>query len=238
MTAINFVLVHGAWHGGWCWGRVRPLLERSGHRVLTPTQTGLGERAHLMSPDIDLTLFTEDIARVLIMEELSDVVLVGHSFAGAAISGVADRMADRLRRLIYLDALVIGTGETPISRNPSDVAAQRIKASQEFDGGLSMPVPPPSAFGVTRPEDVAWIGGRLTPHPLKTFMSALTLNNPVGNGVAATYIACTEPWYAPLASSRERARELGWPIAEIATGHDAMVTAPEELAALLIEIAG
>jgi pimeloyl-ACP methyl ester carboxylesterase len=237
MTGRTFVLVHGAWHGGWCWGRVRPLLEDRGHRVVTPTQTGLGERAHLLSPAIDLSLFAEDITRVLVTEQLEDVVLVGHSFGGNAITGVADRMPERLRHLIYLDAIVIRSGETPMSRVPTEVAAARIKASEEFDGGLSMPVPPPEAFGVTRPDDVAWIGDRLVPHPLKTFMSALALNNPIGNGVPATYIACTEPWYAPLASSRERVRDMGWPVREIATGHDAMVTAPSELADMLMEIA-
>jgi pimeloyl-ACP methyl ester carboxylesterase len=238
MSTTTFVLVHGAWHGGWCWGRVRPLLEAEGHRVLTPTQTGLGERAHLLSPAIDLELFAEDIARVFLMEDLSDVVLVGHSFAGAAITGLADRMPERLRQLVYLDALIVESGETPMSRVPAEVAEQRMAASRAFDGGLSMPVPPPEAFGVTRPEDIGWIGDRLVPHPLRTFMSALTLANPIGNGVPATYIACTEPWYGPLASSRERARALGWPMREIATGHDAMVTAPGGLARLLTDIAG
>ena len=237
MARRTFMLVHGAWHGGWCWGRVRPLLEARGHTVLTPTQTGLGERAHLLSREIDLNVFVEDIARVFIMEQLEDVVLVGHSFAGNAISGIAEQMPERLRQLIYLDAILIQSGETPFSRNPPQVAAARIKASQDFDGGISIPVPPLDAFGVTKPEDIAWIGNRLVPHPLQTFQSALSFSNPIGNGVPATYIACTEPWYAPLASSRDRAKEMGWPIREIATGHDAMVTAPGELAELLIEIA-
>ena len=232
-----FVLVHGAWHGGWCWGRVHPLLEQSGHTVFTPTQTGLGERAHLLSREIDLTLFVEDIVRVIEMERLNEIVLVGHSFAGAAITGVADRIAGRLRQLVYLDALLVRTGETPMSRVPPEIAEQRRKASQDFDGGLSMPIPAPAAFGITRPEDVDWVAGRLTPHPRNTFETALTLNHPIANGVPATYIACADPWYAPLASSRERARGFGWPMREIATGHDAMVTAPGDLVRMLIEIA-
>lgn len=236
--ASTVVLVHGAWHGAWCWDRVKPLLEAEGHRVCTPTQIGLGERAHLLSDRIDLSAFVDDIARLLVGEDLRDVVLVGHSFAGASIIGVADRMPERLRQLVFLDALIVGSGETPFSKVPPQVAQQRIAAAEAHDGGLSIPIPPVSAFGMGEPEDIAWVTPRLTPHPLRTFQTSLTLEHPVANGVPATYVICSEPVYGPLESSRRWARNSGWPIVELATGHDAMVTAPRETAELLCRLAG
>src|SRR5690349_12899671 len=105
MISKTYVLVHGAWHGGWCWSKVAAILRGRGHAVVTPTQTGLGERSHLLSKSIDLDVFVADIANVIKYEELNEVVLVGHSFGGNAISGVADKMPQRIRRLVYLDAV-------------------------------------------------------------------------------------------------------------------------------------
>jgi pimeloyl-ACP methyl ester carboxylesterase len=235
-TKPVFVLVHGAWHGGWCWVKVRQRLRREGYRVFTPTQTGLGQRCHLMSDSIDLNVFVDDIANVIRFEQLENVVLVGHSFAGTSISGVANRLPDRLKRLVYLDSLIVKSGETPLSRAPAHVIAERIKAAQVFSSGVSLPPPSPEAFGVTDPEQAAWLTRRLTPHPMKAYQSTLELEPDITNGVPATYIVCTDPLYAPLASSRERAREMGWDIAELATGHDAMVSAPDETAELLLSL--
>jgi pimeloyl-ACP methyl ester carboxylesterase len=147
----TFVLVHGAWHGGWCWSKVAAILRGRGHTVLTPTQTGLGERSHLLSPAIDLDTFVTDIANVLKFEDLKDVVLVGHSFGGNAISGVADRMPARLRQIVYLDAVILENGQTVFSQLPPDIVAARTKAAQESSGGLSLPTPLASAFGVSNP---------------------------------------------------------------------------------------
>ena len=108
---MTFVLVHGAWHGGWCWRFVRDLLEKSGHRVHAPSLTGLGERKHLARPDIDLDTHIADIVSLLEMEDLSDVVLVGHSYGGMVITGVADRAPERIGRLVYLDAFVPEDGK-------------------------------------------------------------------------------------------------------------------------------
>jgi pimeloyl-ACP methyl ester carboxylesterase len=234
----TFVLVHGAWHGGWCWRAVAEMLRAAGHRVFTPTQTGLGERAHLLSRETTLDVFIEDIAQVLHFEQLEDVVLVGHSFGGIAISGVADRMPERLRQLVYLDSLILQHGQTALGQVPPDVAAARVQAAQESSGGLSLPAPPATAFGLLRDEDIAAVGPRLTPHPMATYTSPLRLKHELANGVARTYIVCTQPGYATLARSRDLARALGWPLREIATGHDAMVSAPAELAAMLTDIAG
>ncbi len=232
-----FVLVHGAWHGGWCWAGVRRSLEAKGHRVFTPTQTGLGERSHLLSRSIDLNVFVQDIVNVLLYERLQDVVLVGHSFGGTSISGTAQQMPDALRHLIYLDALLIKSGETPFSRALPENVQARTAAAETFSEGLA--VPPPSApdFGVTDEKQAAWLESCLTPHPLKTYQSTLDLGQDMTNGVPATYIVCTDPLYDNLATSRGRARSLDWPIEEIATGHDAMVSAPNETADLLMKIA-
>jgi pimeloyl-ACP methyl ester carboxylesterase len=232
-AAKTFVLVHGAWHGGWCWSKIAPILRARGHTVLTPTQTGLGERSHLLSRSIDLDVCVADIANVLKFEDLKDVVLVGHSFGGNAISGVADRMPDRIRQLVYLDAIILEHGQSPFSRLPPDIVASRTKLAEESSGGLSLPPPPASAFGVTKAKEAEWVNRHLTPHPFATFTSPLKLANKVGNGLPATYIVCTDPIYQPLESSRTWIREHGWKTVEIAAGHDAMVIAPDRLADLL-----
>ena len=235
--AQTFVLVHGAWHGGWCWSRVADRLRASGHQVFTPTQTGLGERKHLMSKDITLDVFVKDIANLIEAEELSNVVLVGHSFGGMAISGVADAMPDKIRHLVYLDSLMVEGGKSPFDGLPPDVVAARRKAAEESSGGLSLPAPPASAFGVSDPKDAEWVKRRLTPHPLGTYTSPLNIKGPVGNNLPRTYIACTNPSYAALENSRKWVKaQTGWRWAEISTGHNAMVMQPEELTRMLISL--
>jgi pimeloyl-ACP methyl ester carboxylesterase len=231
--AKTFVLVHGAWHGGWCWNKVATNLRGRGHTVFTPTQTGLGERSHLMSASINLDVFVTDIANVLTWEDLHDVVLVGHSFGGAAVSGVADRMPARIRRLVYLDAGMLENGQSVFDLLPPDVVAARTQAAQESSGGLSLPSPPASAFGISDPAQAAWVEARMTPHPLNTYTSPLRLAHPVGNGLPAIYVVCTDPLYGPAEASRAWVRAAGWKMVEIATGHDAMVSAPDRLADLL-----
>ncbi len=233
----TFVLVHGAFHGGWCWSRVAEILRASGHVVFTPTQTGLGERRHLLSPGITLDTFVDDICAVLDFEELQDAVLVGHSFGGISISGVADRMPERVRHLVYLDSRILEAGQSMLDADPERSGAwQRI--AQE-SGGFSIRPPPATYFDCPDPADVAWIARRLTPHPLGTFTSPLNLANPViGNGRPCTYVACMDPVYPWLEPCRTWARRrAGWGWAEVAAGHDAMVSAPAELAALLVRLA-
>jgi pimeloyl-ACP methyl ester carboxylesterase len=231
--AKTFVLVHGAWHGGWCWSKVASILRGRGHSVFTPTQTGLGERSHLLSKSIDLDVFITDIANVLKWEDLNDVVLVGHSFGGNAVSGVADRMRDRIRSLVYLDAVVLENGQSVFSQLPKDVVEARTKAAQETSGGLSIPAPPPSAFGITDAAQAQSVASRLTPHPFYTYVSPLKLENKVGNALPASYIVCTDPIYKVLETSRNWVKAAGWKMVEIRAGHDAMVIAPERLAELL-----
>lgn len=234
----TFVLIHGAWHGGWCWSRVADRLRAAGHTVFTPTCTGLGERAHLLSRDITLDTFTKDIAGVIEAEELRDVVLVGHSFGGNPTSGVAELMPDRIRHLVYLDSLMVEPGKSPFESLPPDVVAARRKAAQETSGGLSLPNPAPSVFGVPDGPDADWVKRRLTPHPIGTYESKLPIKGPVGNNLPRTYIHCTNPSYPALQASRQWVKaQSGWRWMEIATGHDAMVMAPDELARMLTGIA-
>jgi pimeloyl-ACP methyl ester carboxylesterase len=232
-----FVLVHGSWHGGWCWREVADHLRAAGHPVFTPTQTGLGERAHLMSGAITLDTFAEDITGVIRFEDLQEVVLVGHSFGGNTISGVADRMPERLHHLVYLDAMILEAGQSAFDILPPEAVAARTKASMEFDGGLSVPPPSAEALGILKPEDAARTLPRLTPHPMSVNRAPLNLSHPIGNGVAKTYVLCTDPIYPALERSRAFARAQGWPIVELATGHDAMVTAPRDTADLLLRLA-
>lgn len=233
---MNFVLVHGAWHGGWCWRGVAGWLRAAGHEVFTPTLTGLGERAHLLRADTGLATHIEDLCAVLAGEELEEVVLVGHSFAGLVISGVADRLPQRLRRLVYLDALVVDSGRSALSVFPPDV--QRERARTIDAEGWRMAIPSPAKFGVTDPAQVAWLQRRLTPHPLKAYTDTLQLAHPLANGVPRSYIAVTDPWYAPLEEVRRAIRaQPDWDWHELAAGHDAMLTSPATLAALLEELA-
>jgi pimeloyl-ACP methyl ester carboxylesterase len=237
-AAKTYVLVHGAWHGGWCWVHVADALRGMGHRVTTPTQTGLGERKHLLSKNITLDTFVADIVNHIEAEELDDVILVGHSFGGNSISGAADKLGSRIRHLVYLDSVILENGRSMFSALPPEVVAARMKAVAEVGQGMFIPPPPPAAFGI--PETHAqseWVRRRLTAHPVGTYDSPLNLANEVGNKRPRTYVVCADPIYAPLESSRQWVkRQRGWSWQEIATGHDAMVTAPAELARMLAAI--
>jgi pimeloyl-ACP methyl ester carboxylesterase len=227
-----FVLVHGAWHGGWCWRRVARLLRDAGHEVFTPTLTGFGERAHLLSADIGPDTLVQDLVGVLDSEELTDVVLVGHSFGALVALAVAERVPERLRRIVLLDGLVVDAGETPFAGLPPASAAARTAAA-EASGGVAFPPPGGAAFGLADPEDIAWVDRRLTPHPLRTYAEPFPLHAPLGGGRPVTYVACTGPAYPAIHSAHAIVRREGWEFRELATGHDAMISAPEATAELL-----
>jgi pimeloyl-ACP methyl ester carboxylesterase len=235
--ARDYVLVHGAWHGAWCWRRVVDRLQQAGQRVLTPTLTGLGDRVHLARPDTTIELFAEDIINAMDAEEVSGAILVGHSFAGRPISLVADRIPHRLQHLVYLDAGLPDNGVSHLDAMTPALQEARIKAANAFDGGMSLPPPPPEDLGVTDPGDAAWLQRRLVPHPFSSFRSAIQLTHALGNGLPVTYIRCTSPVYQPMEASARRARGMeGWRYVELAAGHDAMVTSPQELADILLAI--
>src|SRR5688572_23542716 len=170
----TFVLVHGAWSGGWCYARVAALLRARGHTVFTPTLSGQGERAHLFSGAINLSTHIADVLGVLHYERLSDVVLAGHSYGGMVITGVADRIADKVKALAYLDAFVPENGQSLFDIN-IPVNTQRFLDSAGAAGGLSVPAPPASYFGVNA-ADAATVDALATPFPLGCFTEKLTLS--------------------------------------------------------------
>jgi len=231
----TFVLLHGSWHGGWCWAKVAEPLRAKGHRVYTPTQTGLGERSHLLSKNLTLDTWITDLVNVLEWEDLTNAIVVGHSFGGVMITGAADRVPQRIGHLVYLDSIILRDGESAFSTLPPDVVAARRKLA-ESSGGVSLTVPDPSAFGITDPNDAAWVKSKCTPHPISTYESRITLKNPVGNGRPVTYIAM-KPDYPATAGVRTFAKaQPGWRYVELNGGHDAMVTTPQGLIDILLSV--
>lgn len=237
MTIKNYVLVHGAYHGGWCWKFVAELLRAQGHRVFTPTLTGLGERLHLLPSKPDLDTHIEDVVRVIANEELRDVILVGHSYGGAVVTGAADRARDAIAHLVYLDALVLQPGKAVLDGASNETLAFYESLRAGNDGPGAIPIPPIEFFAVYEQEQVEWLQRRLNPHPVETFFTKLRLQHPLGAGRPVTYITCTDPYFPQTEVFRNFAKTVpGWNQLDIATGHDAMVTAPEELAELLNNI--
>jgi pimeloyl-ACP methyl ester carboxylesterase len=233
-----FVLVHGAFHGGWCWRRVGDRLTAAGARVFAPTMTGLGERAHLLNDMVGIETFFQDTVAVIEAEELTDIVLVGHSFGGAVITGVADRIPERIARLVYLDAVVPLNGQSALSTLPADTQAIRLRTAQATPAGLIIPLPTETMFDLPLGPDRDWVARRITPHPLAAYTDPIVLSHSVGNGRPRVYIRCTNPVYPAVVPSYERIKaEGGWTLVDIATGHDAMVSAPEALADILLSYA-
>ena len=240
----NFVLVHGAWHGGWCWQRVTATLQKSGHCVHAVTLTGLGERAHLLSPSINLDTHINDVINLIESEELSDVVLAVHSYAGIVGTAVADRLDQRLKHLVYVDAVVPKPSESWSSTQSSATQQQRLAAAQA-SSHFSFPPPDPEVFGLTG-ADHAWVKRRQTPHPGNTYQAPLDFDVQRVAAVARTYVSCTKPALATLATSRQRVVdpafwEGAWlpnsRVIEISTGHDPMVSEPATLARILADCA-
>jgi pimeloyl-ACP methyl ester carboxylesterase len=232
----TFVLVHGGFHGGWCWQKVAPLLRAAGHEVSTPTLTGLGERAHLLGPAITLETHVQDVLGVLTHEELTGVILVGHSMAGTVITVVADRAPERQAHLVYLDASVPRDGENDLDCQ-TEATRARWAAGPRLGDYAAVPRAREQPFGVTDAADARWVNAHLVPHPLRAFTDRAQLRHPDAFAERRTFIACTGPdGTQPLSPVAERVRaEAGWRYRELATGHDAMVTAPRELADLLLE---
>ena len=232
----HFLLIHGAWHGGWVWNEISDILRYQRYSVSTPTLTGLGEKKHLLSSKITIKTFIEDVVNHIIFEDLNNIILVGHSFAGSVISGVADRLKDRIQKLIYFDAMILIDGQKPFDITPKETVEQRIELAKKFGNNISIPAPSADAFGVFDIKKSLLLEEKLTPHPLSAFQSKLILKNEVGNGIPLSYIFCTKPVYKSLESSREVVRKMKWPIFELNAGHDAMLTHPKETLNLLMKI--
>ena len=227
-----FVLVHGAFQGGWVWRPVSSLLRGAGHAVFTPTLTGAGERTHLIERDIDLSVYIRDVVNTIHFEDLNDVILVGHSYAGMIITAVADEMPDRVSNLVYLDAVVPEAGKSFV-----DIAGSGFgQLLARHTIGWKVRPWPLQAFGISREEDRQWFSSHLVHFPSAAFASTFP-----GTGshsrVDRTYIRCTENQSEFLQRTADQCRHERWNYYELPTGHSPMITLPAELAGLLVHIA-
>ncbi|WP_083472726.1 alpha/beta hydrolase [Kibdelosporangium phytohabitans] len=237
----TFLLVHGAWHSGRCWERVVPLLEPAGHRVLTPSLTGYGDKAHLLGPDVGLDTHVDDV--VTAIGDHTDVILVGHSYAGLVISSAANRVPDRVEHLVYLDAMVPADGETAVDVQPVTQSLIDL-AARSGDGWRVPPLPqqppPLGLFGVTDPADIAWLRTMISDGPVRCLQQPVRLDNPAVNAIPRTHIHCVGA--TPDGITRRPVPAVqpnGCPsqVWELPTGHDCMITMPTELSGLLLKLA-
>lgn len=229
-----YVLVHGAWHGGWCWQQVSEKLRKQGALVYTPTLSGLAERKNELDSTVNLSTHIHDIIDLITKEDLHNVILVGHSYGGEVIAGVADSIPGRLKKLVYLDALLVENGQSTLSVNTKENMELFSKTAMEFDKGLSIPSPSSTWFGVKDSIAIKWADARLTNQPFRTFTQPVSLKHVYGNNLPQIYIACRNPELAVLEQFATKAKnDKTWKYYELNTGHDAMITMPVELTALL-----
>ena len=239
----TFILVHGAWGGGWHWKWVAPYLRVAGHTVYTPSLTGMGDRAHLISPAVDLDTHILDVANLLQYEDLQDVVLVGWSYGGMPVTGAADRVPERIAHIVFLDSDIPRDGDTSVP--PGQIAAREAMAWEQGYGWFVPPRPDiwDGYLGRWLPEDMRqWIFARLTPHPLRTWTQPIRLMNPKLATIPCTYIRCTvdvDETTEDTIRQNERIRaETSWRYRELETNHFAPFTEPRATADLLLEAAG
>jgi pimeloyl-ACP methyl ester carboxylesterase len=231
----TFLVCHGAWSAGWAWKKMHPLMQKAGHRLVTPTYTGLGERAHLAHPAIDLETHIADMLNVIKYEDLRDFVLIGHSYGGMVATGVADRARDKVKHLIYIDAFVPADGQSLLDFLPASEQRRMREGAQSGDGWRVPPNPTPAD---TPPEDVAWLNERRVHTPLKCFEAKLKLEKgPLT--MPRSYIYATR--FPPLNVFGQFAEmtknDPAWRYDEIDASHSPNVTAPAALMAMLEKIA-
>lgn len=239
----TFVLVHGAWHGGWCYRDTAQALRAAGHTVFTPTHTGLGERAHQSSEAITLETHIRDVVGCIEAEELNDIILCGHSYGGMVITGVADRMPERIRSLVYLDAFLPENGDSLIGllgqALPAEVAAQFVGAFRGTalagHSGMMQPIPA-EAFNVL-PANRAWVERRCVPQALATFDMPVLLTGDHAKVKQRLYILADNWEPSPFRHFAKKVEgQPGWRVTKLPSSHDVMVDMPKELAAELIKL--
>jgi pimeloyl-ACP methyl ester carboxylesterase len=242
----TFVLVHGAWGGGWVWKKVIPLLRAAGHDAYATTATGMGDRVHLAGPTVDLDTHITDVANVLAFEELTEVTLVGWSYGGMIITGVAERMPERLAGLIYLDANVPADGENSYDTElcSEEVrAADRAAADAVGQPDVILVDPYLDWIGSMMPDpaDRAWLLPRLVPQPLATYTQPIRLGNPAAAAIPRAFIFCTEGKddaaenFTVHTATRLRSAP-GWRYEELADTHLAPVNAPQATTEVLLSL--
>jgi len=230
----TFLVCHGAWSAGWAWKKMHPLMQAAGHRLVTPSYTGLGERAHLAHPGIDLDAHIEDMLNVIKYEDLRDIVLIGHSYGGMVATGVADRARDKIEQLIYIDAFVPNDGQSLLDLYEAD----RPRMQELLKSGDGWRVPPNPTPSDTPPADVEWLSARRVDMPIKCFEAKLRLHGrPLTLPRSYIYATRITPadTFGPFA--RETKNDPDWKYYEIDASHSPNVTAPEALMALLVKIA-
>ena len=232
MSGRSYVLVHGAWHGGWCWSRVAGRLRAAGHQVYTPTLTGLGERSHLSGPHVNLTTHVTDVASVFRWEDLHDVVLCGHSYGGFVISGVAEEVGERIRALIFLDAFVPEDGQAMIDA----LAEQQRERTRGQAASGSIPPIPAEYFRVNA-ADRAYVDRLCVPQPPATFTEPLRLTGARERVPQRVFIRAADYPAEHFERARARSVAAGWTVHDVHAGHDVMLDAPAELSAILLDYA-
>ena len=231
----TFVLVHGAWHGGWCWRRVADLLQRQGHTVFAPTLTGLADRSHLLAPGVGLATHITDIVNLLKWEQLSDVVLCGHSYGGMIITGVAEQMQPAIQSIVYLDAFVPLAGESVFDL--TGPAVHKVLREAQEKNQIAVPPRSAEAFGVNE-RDRAWVDSQCTPQPVATFTEKLAAAGAHERIAKKTYIRAASYPSPGFDKALARAKaDPSWRTYAADCGHDVMIDAPEWLAKVLNEVA-
>ena len=234
-NAKTFILVHGAWHGGWAWQRVTDRLRARGHSVFAPTNTGLGERAHLLRPGIDLSLHIVDVLGVIKYERLRNFVLVGHSYGGCVISGIAEAVPDAIQSIVFLDAFIPDNGDSTLDL--VQPAVQDVIRGALARGEITVPVRDAAAFKVNE-KDCAWVDSLATPQPIATFTEKLKLTGARERIAKKTYIRASG--YPNVSFEKALARvkaDPSWRTYEVPCGHDVMIDDPERLTEILLEVA-
>ena len=229
----TFVLVHGAWHGGWCWRRVSDLLEQKGHKVFTPTMTGLGACSHLVGREINLSTHITDIVNFIEWENLSNIVLVGHSYGGFIISGVAEKIGGKIGSIVFLDAFMPESGDSLATASSQPVREAIAAALGRGEHALK---PVPAAVFRVNEADRAWVDSKCTPHPLGPLTDKIALTGARDKIAKKTYIrAKGYPSVAFDAALEKVKPDATWKTHEMTAGHDAMVDQPQELTELLLQ---
>jgi pimeloyl-ACP methyl ester carboxylesterase len=232
----TFVLVHGTSGGGWVWQKLSPYLRAVGHQVYTPTLSGLSDRNHLLSSAVNLTTHITDVVNLLFYEDLTEVILVGNSYAGMVITGAATKVPQRLKLLVYLDAYLPNGGQSEADLLPAEMFSAR-QADAAAHGGVIQP-PPPAIFGVSDPQLEQWIKARMTPHPFSTYTEPVPVGDASSASIPGIFIHCTgNPPTTPdlFAASADKARTRGWQVINLDAGHLAMLTAPRQVADILLQ---
>ena len=240
----TYVLVHGAWHGGWCWKKVSPMLRATGAEVYAPTLTGMGERAHmnnLLDPsDITLDVHIQDVVQMMIYEGLEDVVLVGHAYAGMVITGVAEVCPERISHMVYVNGVTPSHGESMVDQLIPVRGPEFTAWVQDLidNGGGFLPAPASAEeirlrWGINDPADQAWMLANVCPQPAASMASPVHMGNPKAAQIPKNFVGGGESGFDSVA---EKAKNAGWGVYPVASGHDTMVTHADELAQILINI--